>query len=67
MKRYLVFYGDNYYPSGGMSDLLGSFDTLTEGVIALENKNDKEWNGEWDYSWGHISDGVRIVWDTSNI
>ena len=28
MKRFLVFAGDYYYPSGGWEDFVGSFDTL---------------------------------------
>lgn len=30
MKRYLLFAWDQYYPSGGMNDLKGEFDTEQE-------------------------------------
>lgn len=30
MKRYLVFAFDNYYPSGGWSDMRGAFDDLQD-------------------------------------
>jgi hypothetical protein len=30
MKRYLLFCGNNYYPNGGWSDLIGAFDTIEE-------------------------------------
>ncbi len=43
MKRYLVFYYSNYYPSGGMKDLVGQFGNLDEATefinIKLENRN----------------------------
>lgn len=29
-KRFMLFAYDNYYPSGGQTDVLGSFDTLEE-------------------------------------
>lgn len=30
MKKYLLFYGDQYYPDGGWSDFKGDFDTTEE-------------------------------------
>lgn len=30
MKRYLVFGGDTYYPSGGWNDYIGEFDKSDE-------------------------------------
>jgi hypothetical protein len=27
MKRFLLFSGDHYYPSGGWDDMVGDFDT----------------------------------------
>ena len=33
MKRYLVFGGQDYYPSGGVADLLYDTDELTEVVV----------------------------------
>lgn len=30
MKRYLIFRFDDYYPCGGMHDLVGQYDTLDE-------------------------------------
>ena len=32
MKRFIVFGGDNYYPTGGAGDCIGSFDTKDEAV-----------------------------------
>lgn len=31
-KRYLLFGYETYYPTGGLSDLVGSFDTALEAV-----------------------------------
>jgi hypothetical protein len=39
MKRYLLFTGNQYYPSGGWSDFKGSFDTVEEALI--------ETRGDW--------------------
>lgn len=33
-KRFLLFCHDTYYPSGGMSDARGSYDTLEEAMEA---------------------------------
>lgn len=32
LKRYLAFGYDTYYPGGGWSDLVGSYDTVGEAV-----------------------------------
>lgn len=32
MKRYLLFGGPCYYPSGGWGDFMGSFDTVAECI-----------------------------------
>lgn len=39
MKRYLLFVGYNYYPSGGWDDFVNSYDTVEEAMLAV---NDKE-------------------------
>lgn len=38
MKNYLAFYWDNYYPEGGMNDLIGSFDSIECAKKAIEDK-----------------------------
>lgn len=35
MKRFLIFTGSTYYPSGGIADLIGSAETLSEAVEVL--------------------------------
>ena len=54
MKQYLAFAGDQYYPSGGMKDFKGDFDTLKEAQVAA---------GYLD-EWQHVYDSVKreIVW-----
>lgn len=32
MKRYLLFYGPQYYPLGGWKDFAGSFDSIEEAL-----------------------------------
>lgn len=34
MERYMLFSFDTYYPSGGMSDFIGSYDTIEAAMNA---------------------------------
>ena len=44
MKRFFLFAGYEYYPSGGRYDLVGDFDSVSEAVSVLLNvKVAKEW------------------------
>ena len=36
MKRYMLFSGYNYYPSGGMNDFCGSFNTIEECEVKIK-------------------------------
>jgi hypothetical protein len=58
MKRYLAFYGDNYYPHGGMNDFVGSYDTLDEAKDAVQVEHIRRTNPphKWKGSdmWAHI-------------
>lgn len=38
MKRYLLFAGDDYYPQGGMSDFVDSFNTPQEAYDSYAPK-----------------------------
>jgi hypothetical protein len=42
IKRFLLFFGDIYYPNGGMDDLLSDHDTIEEAMSAFEKKVDNE-------------------------
>ena len=35
MKKYLVFGGDYYYPSGGWEDFQGGFDSLDDAILSI--------------------------------
>lgn len=67
--RFLVFHGDNYYPSGGMKDCRGKFLTLDEAKDCLRNLQisnyylggdltDNEKANHWEGRWGHIYDMI---------
>jgi len=44
MKRYLLFAGSLYYPSGGWDDLVESFDTVDECIAqAKANSYVMDW------------------------
>jgi hypothetical protein len=47
MKRYLLFYGDTYYPDGGWGDYAGDFDSLAESIKEA-NASHREWD------WAHV-------------
>lgn len=51
MKRYWLFYGDSYYPIGGMHDFHGSYDTSHEARYHLKNN-------DVNYDWAHIYDSI---------
>jgi hypothetical protein len=54
MKNYLVFYGNFYYPSGGMDDFLKDYDLLDDAIDALNEHNQELNNGDWGYNWGYV-------------
>ena len=55
MNRYLAFFGDNYYPDGGMGDFIGSYKTLNNAKDAIALK---EMISSKISSWGHVYDTV---------
>ena len=50
MNNYLLFAGDNYYPSGGWEDFIGSFSTQEEAQDVGADKIEDEFN------WYHVVD-----------
>lgn len=57
MKRFLAFYGNRYYPSKGMGDLLDDFDTVAQAIRAIEEKKEQEgWS--WDIVYACVWDSV---------
>ena len=69
MKRYMVFYGDEYYPSGGVEDLIGFSDTIECSREIAQIKKEKEWphcdKDDWHYAWFQIYDSIenKILFD----
>lgn len=63
MKRYLVFTGENYYPSGGWDDFVGDYDDLKAAIAAADN--DPDWQARAPQRWWHVvdSEGREIVAD----
>ena len=58
MNRYFVFYGDVFYPMGGMRDFIGSFESMTEAHIAVNSAHasSRKEDEEWEYGWAQIWD-----------
>jgi len=52
MKRYWLFAGDNYYPTGGMGDFIGSYDSVDDAINSHARTNDP--TGEW----GEVIDSI---------
>lgn len=50
MKRYIVFYGDSYYPRGGWLDLKEFFDSKDEAITVAEELSLD------NYGWSHVVD-----------
>lgn len=48
MKKYLLFAGPNYYPSGGLDDLVKSFDSIEEAKAFAEADHEET------YEWAQI-------------
>lgn len=58
MKKYLVFAGVTYYPSGGFDDYVGSSDSL-QG--AKDMGEDDMWS-----NWWHVveTESMKVVFDS---
>lgn len=49
MKRFWLFQGDDYYPSGGMGDFCGDFDSVEEAKeLAGSSFFDDQWSQVFD-------------------
>lgn len=61
MKRYLAFFGDSYYPDGGMGDFLsdhGNLDSARKAILKEFVKNGNYLGNAQTY-WGHVYDMVN--------
>ena len=55
MKEFLLFAGDEYYPSGGMLDLKGMFDSREEAQAYVDcREGDDAPVGCYQFDWYHI-------------
>ncbi len=50
LKRFLVSWGETYYPRRGMGDFVHSFDTLEEAKKFIESKVDLEHLGSFKHN-----------------
>jgi hypothetical protein len=74
MKRYMLFWGDNYYPNGGMDDFIGDYDTMDEAMQVFDSKVKEEIDNSYyenkeqvmTYRWAMIYDLEKRekVWST---
>ena len=48
MKKFLLFMGDVYYPSGGWEDFKGAFATIEDARAQIKE--------QWSFEWWHIVD-----------
>ena len=66
MKRFLVFSGYNFYPSGGMSDFVGSCDTL-EAAKQLAQSQEPDWADIVDHNnnnrWHMVIRDGQLDWE----
>jgi hypothetical protein len=60
MKRYLAFYGHDYYPGGGMNDFVGHYDTKEEAIEDIDRTHKDYRNNSWDHRWCHVYDTVDM-------
>lgn len=52
--KYLLFLGDNYYPSGGWDDFVNYFDTLYDAINHI-----KTFDPDW--KWAHVMYEGKII------
>jgi len=58
LKRYLAFYGDIYYPGGGMNDYIGSYESYDDAIKAIDEKHleNRPDDVSWEWAWKQIFD-----------
>lgn len=55
MKRYWLFGNATYYPAGGMSDFINSFDTIIDALNWVSENADNE-----IIDWWHLFDSITL-------
>lgn len=56
MNRYLSFFGNEFFPNGGMEDFVGDYKSLKEAKGAIVSK---ELKCMLKSTWGHVYDLVE--------
>lgn len=69
MKRYLLFAGDNYYPSGGWGDFVTSHDDIE---VLRRHPDFAAGSNDGGLRWSHIVDThtgqkYRPAWDAETL
>ncbi len=57
LKRYLAFQGENYYPSGGWGDFVGSYSVLDNAIYRAKTMLEEDFNNYVPNEvWWHVVD-----------
>lgn len=62
MKRYLVFFGNQNYPEGGMEDLLSSTDSIEEGINLVNKEISKDFEKYHSHLYDNIEEFIEFEW-----
>jgi len=55
-KRYALFAGDNYYPTGGIRDLINFYETVEEAKAEAMREAKNVFRSVYIYDWAHVYD-----------
>ena len=55
-KPFALFYGDDYYPSGGFYDFAGLFADVESAKVEIQRKLDEDGDPDNEDHWFHIID-----------
>ncbi len=65
-KRYIAFYGSDFYPAGGIKDAIGSFDTILDAEAAITAKHLRTVgpvtfgsSQSWEDHWAQVYDTIN--------
>lgn len=62
MKRYLAFYGMEFYPNEGMDDFIGDFETHSEAISFIKKTNKEDNNGSMSSRWALVYDSENRIY-----
>ena len=69
MRRWIVFVGWNYYPSGGIDDYQGSYDTEAQAIEVAQTEIVDEHSTKWSQVVRIDDDGTLVrchnFWNTT--